>query len=103
MKDEKTKILWISNLIFPVVAEYLKIPINHAGGWLIGASNVLKNNMDCDLYIMACYSGTNKIINIKIEGINYIIIPNKEYKSNFKIVDDCSGIYSIYQNTKWCA
>ncbi|MED9967074.1 MAG: hypothetical protein UFJ18_09810, partial [Blautia sp.] len=61
-------------------------------GWLIGASNVLKNNMDCDLYIMACYSGTNKIINIKIEGINYIIIPNKEYKSNFKIVDDTGVI-----------
>lgn len=69
------KVLWICNLTFPRVAEQLGFSVIYAGGWLIGASNELKNNQQYELYIVSLESKIKKIIYFEQDNITFCVIP----------------------------
>ena len=73
-------------MVFPEVAKYIGAPILNAGGWLLGASQELKKNDDYYLYILAPSNHVNEIVTYSCEGIEYIIIPAKNYRTFYELV-----------------
>ena len=45
------KILWVCNIMLPVVAQAIDRPINNAGGWLVGLCNDLLEENRVDLTV----------------------------------------------------
>lgn len=72
------KVLWITNNLLPDVCEHLDVPIVEKTGWLHSAANQIKEHID--LYIAALHN-VKTITQLKINGINYILIPgNKNHR-----------------------
>lgn len=53
------KILWIVNIIFPEVADELKIPRGLSGGWLLDLADGISSNPEFNLAIASIYNGSD--------------------------------------------
>lgn len=68
------KVLWVTNIIFPDVAEHLGIQQMASGGWLTYFLELLSLDTRVDITVLSVYRGkTYK--EIKINGVQYYMIP----------------------------
>lgn len=65
------RVLWLSNVLLPDMAKYLHKPIPNCGGWLVGASEELKNQIDMQLAIAFPLTQGDDIISGVADGITY--------------------------------
>ena len=64
------KVLWVTNIIFPDVAEHLGIQQMASGGWLTYFLELLSLDTRVDIAVLSVYRGkTYK--EIKINGVQY--------------------------------
>lgn len=84
------KVLWITNNLLPDICEHLGIPIVEKTGWLHSAANQIKKSVD--LHVAALYS-VRTITQLKINGINYILIPRKQDHRKYD-----ATLYSFWRN-----
>ena len=90
------KILWISNIVMPELAEHLKIQTSVSGTWLIDISRMLAEHPDVELAI-ACICGKGKSFEkTELNGITYYTLPGngknmliytKKYESMWKEIN----------------
>lgn len=73
------KILWICNTIFPDVAEYLGMDKTVFGGWMYGLADELAKRDDINLCV-ATVCKVKKFTNIKLNSINYFVIPGENVR-----------------------
>lgn len=77
------KILWISNVLFPEVCDYLGLRRGVVGGWLhSGATALMELNEEFDFSVAAPYDG-RKLIKKKIGKINYYLIPRLNSRNSY--------------------
>lgn len=67
------KILWITNMVMPDLAEFLNIQAGASGTWMIDISQMLSRRSDCNLAI-ACVYG-NSFRKEKVKNITYYMLP----------------------------
>ncbi len=80
------KILWYVNVIMPNVAEKTGLKASIGGGWLEGLANSLVKDTDNNLTIVNITSAVKSIVNVFVDGIEYIVLPDKDYIKTFKNV-----------------
>ena len=74
------RILWISNIQFPAISEFLGMPIHVGGGWMYSLALELLQSGEIDLAVGTVYNGT--VLTIKdIDGITYYLIPKNKSRS----------------------
>ncbi len=64
------KILWVCNIVLPIVAEHIGAPAPVVGGWLTGISNALKEEPGVEL-IVSFPATSEESITGAVEGISY--------------------------------
>ena len=52
------KILWLCNVILPIISKHLSLPVSNAGGWLDGLSEELIKTNNIDFYV--CFPNNEK-------------------------------------------
>ncbi len=71
------KVLWITNLILPPIAEKLRINASVKEGWTYSLAKSLKSeNLAIELSIATVYNGKH-IVKEKIDNVTYYLIPTK--------------------------
>lgn len=73
-------ILWITNTIFPAPSKELGLPIPVLGGWMYGMAMQLAATPNINLAVATTYNGP-KIKFLKIDGVNYYLLPSKQTTS----------------------
>ncbi|MDF2538631.1 MAG: hypothetical protein K0S76_1652 [Herbinix sp.] len=68
------KVLWVTNLIFPVIAKELKVSHSASGGWLYYFAELLSQKEDISLGIVSVYSGKEYKV-LKKDRITYFLLP----------------------------
>ena len=76
------KILWIVNMVFPVLAQKLNIATGVSGGWMFDLSRGISNSEDIELAIAAVYAG-KEFQSCKIDNITYYLLPGGSKKMMF--------------------
>ena len=61
VKHKKSKVLWVTNMIFPKVAEKLGYPPIASGGWLTYFLEKLEERPDVELGVISAYQGTERL------------------------------------------
>lgn len=67
-------VLWITNIIMPVMSRFLGLPENPAGGWMSSSLDKLKTKSEFKLAVATVYPG-KEIIRQEIDGISYYLLP----------------------------
>ena len=76
------KILWLSNIILPKIAEHLsKVKVN-SGGWLVGLSEDLKNYENIQLTVCFPCIKEENIIEGEVDKLQYFGFPQKQKNSS---------------------
>ncbi|WP_291866328.1 glycosyltransferase family 4 protein [Maribacter sp.] len=78
------KILWVTNSIFPELAEKIGTPTPTSGGWMFNLAKQLANLKNIEL-IIATVSDISNTIHENINGITYYIIPTKKGRMNYDV------------------
>lgn len=69
------KVLWLTNILLPQIAEDLSMPISYGGGWLVGLANDLLKQDNVNLTICTPVININNLINIKKNKLKNYCIP----------------------------
>lgn len=69
------KILWLVNIVLPQFAEYLGIPTNHSGGWMVALSKKLAS----DHALTVCFPYPNEIEDT-VGNVKYYGFAEKDQK-----------------------
>lgn len=83
------KVLWITNIIFPAIAEKLNLPKVVVGGWMYSsAKKLLEVDKDIRLAVATTYSG-NRFIEYQLDGVTYYLLPqnNGNFTKNNNTLD----------------
>lgn len=82
------KVLWITNILFPDVANHLNLPVGFGGGWMLSTASQLKRIDSLDLAIATVSNATNRLITYSKDGICYFVLPiqgdNTKYHSSLE-------------------
>lgn len=71
------KILWITNILFPVPCEKLNIKAPVTGGWMYASAKFLQKTDDnIELAVATVYKGA-ELKKLEIDGITYFLLPLK--------------------------
>ena len=74
------KILWITNILFPDICEYLDVQKPVVGGWMHSSLKAIKEvNESCSFAVATTYKG-DTLLEKKINGVMYYCIPFKEVR-----------------------
>jgi len=76
------RILWISNIQFPVTCRRLGILPHISGGWMISLAERLAEQKEVDLSVCTTYSGQN-LLKIDDECITFYLLPRKKSNSEY--------------------
>lgn len=92
------KILWITNILFPEVAEILigKGELCGSGGWMLASADMLIQQEKVKLYVATVSPLVRKLEIIEGKQITYCVLPygngnlgyNKEYESYWKLIKE---------------
>lgn len=78
------RVLWVSLVEFPPLAEHLRHDVPNGCGWLYSsAKSLLKNIADCKLGVLV-YSYGRRFEHYDVEGISYYMIPTERMDSTDK-------------------
>lgn len=93
------KVLWITNILFPDVANHLNLPVGFGGGWMLSTASQLKRIDSLDLAIATVSNATNRLITYSKDGICYFVLPiqgdNTKYHSSLERY--WKDVYSQFQ------
>lgn len=78
----KSKILWITNIIFPDAAKEINLAPPVHGGWMYGLAKNISENENFSLAVASIYSGNN-LKSFKKNFIQYYLLP-KNNKDQWK-------------------
>jgi hypothetical protein len=86
----KKRILLLTNIVLPEIAEKIGVTSGNGGGWIIATVNGLKLLNDIDLVYCFCLAKREKFVNGKIENISYYGVPKKtndstKYDENLEV------------------
>lgn len=76
------RVLWIVNMVFPIVAKKLNITTGVSGGWMFDLSEMISNKENMELAIATVYSG-KEFKSLKINNITYYLLPGGSKKMMF--------------------
>lgn len=69
------RVLWITNIVFPAIAEKLNLPKVVVGGWMYSsAKKLMEVDSDVKLAVATVYSG-KCFIEHELDGIQYYLLP----------------------------
>ena len=93
------KVLWIVNMVFPEVAQKLKLSTSTSGGWLLDLAKGVSENSDVELGVMTYYSG-KEFVDIVHNNVRYFLLPGGSKRllyKNRKTADDCKKIVDLFK------
>lgn len=67
------RVLWITNMVMPELADHLGIVTSSSGTWMIDISKMLASQPKCELAIASVYGKEYK--KEKVNGITYYLLP----------------------------
>lgn len=73
------RILWVVNTIFPSLSLSLGLQPPMSGSWMYGLAEKISEQNDIKLTVVTVYNG-KEILEKRIDGIDYILIPMKNKK-----------------------
>lgn len=73
------RILWVVNTIFPSLSLSLGLQLPMSGSWMYGLAEKISEHNDIKLTVVTVYNG-KEILEKRIDGIDYILIPMKNKK-----------------------
>lgn len=73
------RILWVVNTIFPSLSLSLGLQPPISGSWMYGLAEKISEHNDIKLTVVTVYNG-KEILEKRIDGIDYILIPMKNKK-----------------------
>ena len=69
------RILWITNVVFPSIAEKMNLPKVVVGGWMYSsARRLVETNKNLKLAVATVYYGSELVVQ-ELEGILYFLLP----------------------------
>lgn len=68
------RVLWIVNMVFPILAKELNIKTGVSGGWMFDLSKQISESPDTELAVACVYSG-NTFQKCNINNITYYLLP----------------------------
>ena len=68
------KVVWISNVVFPGVAELIGLKNPVVGGWMYSGAKSLISCGDIDLYVFS-FANIRAVEKFIVNGINHVLIP----------------------------
>ena len=72
------RVLWITNIIFPAIAEKMNLPKVVFGGWMYSsAQRLIQQDANVNLAVATVYSGTT-FVEQTIDGVCYFLLPSKD-------------------------
>ncbi len=75
------KLLWITNVLFPEMAQAMGEPATHIAGWAKAAADILlKYYPDIKLAVASPYEKCSKVICKEINGVVYYCVPTNKLK-----------------------
>lgn len=77
------KVLWVTNILFPEVGNKLNIDYSTSGGWMHSVIPTLSSIEGIKLCVASPYDG-DKLLNIEINEVMYIIFPREHLKVLWK-------------------
>ena len=80
------RILWVVNTIFPSLSLSLGLQPPMSGSWMYGLAEKISEHNDIKLTVVTVYNG-KEILEKKIDGIDYILIPMKNKKMWGEVFD----------------
>lgn len=80
------KILWVVNTIFPSLSLSLGLQQPMSGSWMYGLAEKISEHNNIKLTVVTVYNG-KEILEKRIDGIDYILIPMKNKKMWGEIFD----------------
>ncbi len=75
------KLLWITNGLFPEIAQAIGEPVMHTAGWAKAAAEILlKYYPNTKLAVATPYEKSTTVIRKEIEGVTYYCVPTNKLK-----------------------
>ena len=72
------RVLWITNIIFPAIAEKMNLPKVVFGGWMYSSAHrLIQQDANVNLAVATVYSGTT-FVEQTIDGVCYFLLPSKD-------------------------
>ncbi len=69
------RVLWITNILFPAIAEKMRLPKTVFGGWMYSsAKRLVEANKHLKLAVATVYNGT-EFISQELDGVLYFLLP----------------------------
>ena len=93
------KVLWITNMVFPAVADKLGIRTSSSGGWLLDLAKSISESKDVELGVMT-YSACPEFNDIQLDEIRHLIFPGGGKRllyDNPKTIDDCKKAVELFK------
>ena len=92
------RVLWVSLVEFPPLAEHLRHDVPNGCGWLYSsAKSLLKNIADCKLGVLV-YSYGKRFEHYDVEGISYYMIPTERMDStDKKQIESCKRAIAYFR------
>ena len=76
------RVLWITNIVFPAIAEKMNLPKVVVGGWMYSsAKRLVDANSNVELAVATVYSG-NEFVAQELDGVLYFLLPLQGAKSS---------------------
>jgi glycosyltransferase involved in cell wall biosynthesis len=71
------RILWITNVPFPVASNHLNLKPSHSGGWMFSLGHALSKLEDMSIAVVSV-GEVNDLTNFQLDNIDYFILPDKK-------------------------
>lgn len=71
------KVLWITNILFPDICEFLNVKTPVVGGWMHSSLNAIKEVDNNITFAVATVYNGNALLQKEINGVIYFCLPNK--------------------------
>lgn len=78
------KVLWITNILFPEICDFLHRGSPVTGGWMKSlAEDLLEQYPNIELAVAALYGDNKKLLKERIGKITYFCLPFNEYRTTY--------------------
>lgn len=71
------RILWLTNIILPKIAQEIGEHAGNGGGWIIGMFDQLKKNKDIEIVYCFCLLNRPEVVKGKIDNVKYYGVPKR--------------------------
>ena len=80
------RVLWITNVPFPVASDHLNLKPSHGGGWMFSLGHAISKLEDISIAVVSV-GEVKDLTNFQLDNIEFFILPDKQISSYPKYLE----------------